>query len=260
MQGFGLLEPGKCYHIYNCGINGTNLFHEREDYYRFLKLMEKYVLPVCEIYAWVLMNNHFHILVKIRENRVYKYSNDSGMFDKERFNDIKWETMELSPGQTLTGPSDAVRFERPLFNLTASDEGGPDSVKIKLQDLAPLKSKIIPKAHLHFSHLFNAYAKYFNIRHKRHGSLFERQFNRKLINNKRYFKALVIYIHQNPVHHRFCDNVLDYGWSSYLTFISVKPTNLSREEVLGWFDGGANFILLHKHRIDAEEIEKYLGL
>jgi putative transposase len=93
--------------------------------------MEKYVLPVCEIYAWVLMKNHFHILVKIRENRVYKYSNDSGMFDKERFNDIKWETMELLPGQTLTGPSDAVRFERPLFNLSASDEGGPDSVNLK---------------------------------------------------------------------------------------------------------------------------------
>jgi REP element-mobilizing transposase RayT len=248
MQQVELLEPGKYYHIYNCGIDGTNLFHEKEDYDRFLKLIEKYVLPVCEIYAWVLMKNHFHILVKIRENRVYKYSNDSGIFDKERFNDIKWETRELLLDQTLTGPADAVRFERPLFNLSASDEGGPDSVKRK------------PQAHLHFSHLFNAYAKYFNIRHKRHGSLFERQFNRKLINNMRYFKAVVIYIHQNPVHHRFCDHVLDYGWSSYLTFISVKPTNLSRDEVLGWFDGRANFKLLHKHRIDVEDIERFLDL
>jgi len=78
MQLTELLKPGKYYHIYNCGINGTNLFHSREDYDRFLKLVEKYILPVCDIYAWVLMKNHFHYLVKIRENRIYKYSNDNG--------------------------------------------------------------------------------------------------------------------------------------------------------------------------------------
>ena len=65
-----------------------------------------------------------------------------------------------------------------------------------------MKNKI-PKAHLHFSHLFNAYSKYFNTRAGRHGALFERRFKRKEISDKDYFRKMVLYIHNNPVHHKF---------------------------------------------------------
>ena len=49
------LIGGQFYHIYNCGINGENLFRESENYEHFLDLMDKYVLPVSEVFAWVLM-------------------------------------------------------------------------------------------------------------------------------------------------------------------------------------------------------------
>jgi REP element-mobilizing transposase RayT len=81
------LVPNEYYHIYNRG-NGKNvIFHDNEDYYRFIKLLylcnsEKKInfrdliiknkidafdfersTPIVSILAWVLMPNHFHIIL-----------------------------------------------------------------------------------------------------------------------------------------------------------------------------------------------------
>ena len=55
------------YHIYNRGINGETLFREPDNYRHFLRLYEKYIDPVAETFAWCLLNNHFHLLVRIKE-------------------------------------------------------------------------------------------------------------------------------------------------------------------------------------------------
>jgi REP element-mobilizing transposase RayT len=244
MEKLELLQPGKFYHIFNCGINSEDLFREKKDYERFLRLYEKYIFPVCDTYAWVLMKNHFHIMVRVKENITYKYSMNDVGFDREKFNALKWETVEL-------------------------DEFKPDSV----EDLSGLKSELTcqgptkedltaikPRAHLHLSHFCNAYAKYINIKYKRHGSLFERPFKRKEIDNIRYFQNVIIYIHQNPVHHGFCDHILDYGWTSYQTCISLKPTSLKRDTVMGWFNDEANFILKHNKILNKKAFEEYLDI
>ncbi len=205
------LIGGQIYHIYNCGINGENLFRESENYEHFLDLIDKYVLPVSEVFAWVLMPNHFHLLARIKDNVAYKYTlSDLEKEGEAWFDDHKWETIDLS--------ACAV----------------PDSVSLK-------DSVKIPKPNLHFSHLFNAYSKYYNKHYTRHGDLFERRFKRKHIDNEWYLKRVLLYIHNNPVHHGFCSHVLEYPWSSYLTCLSVKPTKLKRESVMGWFDNEANF-------------------
>ena len=58
---------GNYYHIYNRGNNGIDLFLEKESYYHFLRLYAKYIEPVADTYAWCLLKNHFHILVRIKE-------------------------------------------------------------------------------------------------------------------------------------------------------------------------------------------------
>lgn len=60
------LEYGKFYHIYNRGINSCNLFYDSENYEYFLHLYDKYISPVAETFAWVLMKNHFHFLIRIK--------------------------------------------------------------------------------------------------------------------------------------------------------------------------------------------------
>ncbi len=196
------LEPilcGRTYHIYNCGINGCDLFRENQNYEYFMNLYNKHISPVADTYAWVLMKNHFHLLVRIKEEEFIK-------------------------------------------NL----EGFENRRGLKL--------------HQPFSNLFNAYTKAFNKRFGRSGSLFENRFHRKLVSDIEYFKRLVVYIHNNPVHHGFTKFAMDYPWSSYLTCISIKPTHLQRDSVIGWFDSEANFKTVHDNASDVIDLEQRLGL
>jgi REP element-mobilizing transposase RayT len=61
------LEFGKYYHVYNRGNNREDLFKENRNYEFFLRLYWKHILPVAETFAYCLMPNHFHFLIRIRE-------------------------------------------------------------------------------------------------------------------------------------------------------------------------------------------------
>lgn len=61
-----IIEPDYYYHIYNRGNNFENIFIEERNYNYFLQLMAKYLLPIAEIYAYCLLKNHFHIVLKIK--------------------------------------------------------------------------------------------------------------------------------------------------------------------------------------------------
>lgn len=60
------IVPGGIYHIYNRGNNRENLFREERNYPYFLQLMEKHLAPIAEIYAYCLMKNHYHLLIRLR--------------------------------------------------------------------------------------------------------------------------------------------------------------------------------------------------
>ena len=62
------LLHGQYYHIYNRGNNGIDVFLEDENYNHFLRLYSKYIDPIADTYAWCLLKNHFHVLVRIKEN------------------------------------------------------------------------------------------------------------------------------------------------------------------------------------------------
>jgi REP element-mobilizing transposase RayT len=68
------LEPGKYFHIYNRGNNRESIFLEERNYLHFLRLYQKYILPVCDTFAYCLMKNHFHLLVRIKENQTCQVS------------------------------------------------------------------------------------------------------------------------------------------------------------------------------------------
>ncbi len=209
MQRIEPLIPGNFYHIYNRGIDSCNLFTEPDNYEYFLSLYDKYISLVADTYAWVLMPNHFHFLVRLKE-----------------------ET-EVAAAIHPTG-----------FESTSDRVCNPVGGNASLQ----------------FSKLFNSYAQAFNKRTGRHGSLFERPFKRKLIDNEGYLKQVILYIHNNPVHHGFCSHPMEYPWSSYLTCVSVKPTKLHREQVMGWFDNQANFKYMHDQKVEVERIERWLDI
>jgi len=71
------LMPNTFYHIYNRGINSCNLFEQEENYKYFLSLYEKHIETIAETYAWVLMPNHFHMLIRIKDINESDRNNNS---------------------------------------------------------------------------------------------------------------------------------------------------------------------------------------
>lgn len=62
------IEADHFYHIYNRGINGENIFKSDRNYLFFLNKVSEFLIPVCEVYAYCLMSNHFHFLVRIKSD------------------------------------------------------------------------------------------------------------------------------------------------------------------------------------------------
>lgn len=68
-----VFESGNTYHVYNRTNNKELLFKTNDDYYLFLNRLFKYIGPVAEVYAWNLIPNHFHFLIKVRsESEIIK--------------------------------------------------------------------------------------------------------------------------------------------------------------------------------------------
>jgi REP element-mobilizing transposase RayT len=141
-----------------------------------------------------------------------------------------------------------------LARIKEQEEITVDSLPNPVRVRNPDGVKRIKPPHRYFSDLFNAYSQAINKQQKRTGSLFESPFHRIPVDSDRYFRNLVVYIHQNPVHHGFIDDFRDYPWSSYGSAISDKPTRIKRKEVLDWFDGRYNFIYTHKQPVDLDLI------
>ena len=66
------------YHIYNRGNNRENIFVEERNYVHFLKLYVKYIDPVAETFAYSLLRNHFHVLVRIKSEDEISLPNKTG--------------------------------------------------------------------------------------------------------------------------------------------------------------------------------------
>ena len=172
------LEKDGYYHIYNRGINGTAIFTNDENKRYFLKLANNYLNGKVSCLAYCLMDNHYHMAVRI-------------MGDEK-------EVIQA------------------------------------------------------FSNLFNAYAKAFNKRMNRTGSLFEKHFKRIRIKDEPYLKNAIIYIHTNPQHHGIINDFSKFKFSSYHKFFTNIDEDMllvDKTEVVRFFDGIDNMVYMHKTKI-----------
>lgn len=85
------------------------------------------------------------------------------------------------------------------------------------------------------SNLQNGYAKYFNLRHKRQGALFQSMFKAVLIETDAQFLHVSRYVHLNPCT-SFLVEVKDlpnYPWSSFPEYMGEKSSSfLSTNQIL----------------------------
>ncbi|MTI22808.1 transposase [Fulvivirga sp. RKSG066] len=81
------MEPGQIYHVYNHANGFENLFKEDGNYVYFLDQFEKIVFPYVNLYAFCLLPNHFHFLLKIKSEK--ELLNLPGFQNLEGLQDLK---------------------------------------------------------------------------------------------------------------------------------------------------------------------------
>ena len=81
----------------------------------------------------------------------------------------------------------------------------------------------------------NSYAKYFNIKHKRKGPLFEGVFKAVRIDTNEQLLHVSRYIHLNPLVGYVTDDLNSYKWSSYLEFVKGLEGICSKDVILSQF-------------------------
>ena len=198
MKYFIPLESEKYYHIFNRAIGNEKLFKNEENYIYFLKKFKEYINPIAESFSYVLMPNHFHFLIYVKnKNEIYHH----------------YKELESKKEIPNLIPENDFEFDRFVMQQ--------------------------------FSNFFNCYTKSFNKKFSRKGALFIDYLKRSLIENEEYLKNVILYIHQNPIHHKYVNRVEEWKYSSYLALTSIKQTSLKRDEVINIFGNIENFIFEH---------------
>lgn len=208
------LIPDTSFHIYNHANGFENVFRETENYRFFLEKYCLHISPVAETYAYCLMPNHFHLVVRIRKREVIE--------ELIRNKKESLATSTLPKFQTLE-----------VF--VASDD-----------EIEKFLSK-------QFSNLFSSYTQSFNKVYNRMGSLFVKNFKREPIYNKPHFLSAVVYTHRNPIHHGFCKGFEDWAHSSYNSILYGAETFVEAEKLLKLTGGKEVFIELHKNNLERFE-------
>jgi len=70
------IEANKIYHIFNHAVGNENLFRKEDNFVYFLKKYHEHISPIADTFAYCLMPNHFHILLRMKnEDELLKYYN-----------------------------------------------------------------------------------------------------------------------------------------------------------------------------------------
>lgn len=88
------------------------------------------------------------------------------------------------------------------------------------------------------SNFQNSYAKYFNLRTDRSGTLFQAMFKAVRIETDEQLVHVNRYIHLNPVTAYIINNIEDlenYPWSSYPLYLDSSPSFVTKESILSLF-------------------------
>jgi putative transposase len=117
-----LLTPGEIYHVYNHANGNENLFREARNYPYFLDKCLKYLTPVAELYAYCLLPNHFHFLLKVKEEGVLNRQGFENLEGCERYVSRQFSNLFNSYSKSINkaynrmGSLFVPRFKRKLIS------------------------------------------------------------------------------------------------------------------------------------------------
>ena len=205
---FGPMEEGHVYHLYNQGNNGEKIFKNNIDKERFRDRMFTLLSPFIAILAYSLMNNHFHIAFRVKT----------------------WT--EIFPNIKLFNNLD--KFVKNFHKTSKTRFIGWNITSAVISEM--------------FRRLLMGYAKYYNKKYNRSGSLFRKGFRHKEVTDKLYLQALIAYINRNPMHHGYKIDYRKYEWSSYSPdYEKFPPMGIDLEELRVVYGSVTAYIYYHEN-------------
>lgn len=216
------LQPDSCYHIFNHANGFENIFKIEANFLYFLEKYRLYISPIAETYAYCLMPNHFHLVVRMRKREtieaLIRINNDPS----NRFNFSKVATF----GEETNKVSNFGKV-----------------IKISDNDIEKYLSK-------QFANLFSCYTQSFNKVYHRKGSLFIKNFKREPISDKIYFLNAIVYTHRNPIHHGFREKYEDWEYSSYTDIVDGVCDYVEVSKLLTMTEGLESLKEMHRHSLE----------
>jgi putative transposase len=78
------MNPDHFYHIYNRANGKEQLFITEDNYGYFLRQFKKYISPIAAVYAYCLIPNHFHFVLRIKKEEQLKLFFKSKLKNKNK--------------------------------------------------------------------------------------------------------------------------------------------------------------------------------
>jgi REP element-mobilizing transposase RayT len=260
------LTPGCGYHIFNQGNEKRNIFFKHRNYKYFMDKYREYMSGFVDTYAYCLLPNHFHLMVKIKQ--VSEILQEAERVGFQKVNSLfmrryvlpwffqpnasglgltvlpLWKgtaVEKILPGLKATSISEMVE----LLNLRS--ESGENQTPFfshpehleKLNSIHQLCSYIVSER---FRRFLLSFSKAINVQEDRTGSLFRKAFRRKWIPSQEDAKKVITYIHHNSIHHGFNNDYHLHGYNSFNGIINDESIHINPGKVFDLFGGLNAFI------------------
>ena len=207
-------ETDNLYHIYNQGNNKENVFFSKGNYLYFLEKIRKYLLPQCDIIAWCLMPNHFHLMVYVHTENINLFENSESNSNNSCSTSLSCTTTTTTESTTQSIPKNQIRDLNNSIGL-----------------------------------MLTSYTKALNKQQQRSGSLFRQHTKAECITKLQIFNPLFFgkhiaifpaeyeypqicfdYIHFNPVKSGLVNKPEDWEFSSYRDYYGYRNGKLINRE------------------------------
>jgi REP element-mobilizing transposase RayT len=190
---------GQAYHVMSRTAGGEKLFGEveKEAFRRLMWRMARF--SGVEILTYAVMNNHFHILVKVPERAKFlKRFEGEGGEDRllEHLSLLYSKAFLASLRQELMRVREAGRADEAEAML--------DTFRKRFCDLS-----------IFVKELKERFSRWFNKHHERRGTLWMDRFKSVLVEDGEALRTMALYIDLNPVRAGLVADPKDYRWTGY---------------------------------------------
>jgi len=202
------IKPEKgsaCYHVMSRTVNGEFLFGpaEKEAFQRMMRRMARFA--GVEIFTYVVMDNHFHILLKVPDRSKWLRRFDS----KDNEAAGAGERRLLAHLSTVYSKAFLRQLENELKSLR--DRGLEDAALLLLERF----KRRFCDVSLFVKELKERFSRWFNKQNGRRGTLWMDRFKCVCVDGEAALATMAAYIDLNPVRAGIVEDPALYEWSGY---------------------------------------------